>query len=66
MTLSFKKKNPAKNLFGDFNGWCIKDKTTYKGTKHELLTAKFSLNEIINKPSSCTDLLCVSEPKVET
>ena len=68
------KKNPFLTVaLGDFNAksqtWCKNDKTSYKGSKLDILTCSHGLHQLINEPthlvdssSSCIDLIFTFQP----
>ena len=68
------KKNPFLTVaLGDSNAksqtWCKNDKTSYKGSKLDILTCSHGLHQLINEPthlvdssSSCIDLIFTFQP----
>ena len=62
-------------MIDDFNAkskqWCEKDKTSFEGSRIQLLTSKFGLSQIITEPThilensrSSIDLLLTSQPNL--
>ena len=72
--MKLKKKNPFLTVaLGDFNAKSQtsfrNDKTSYEGSKLDILTCSHGLRQLINEPthlldssSSCTDLIFTSQP----
>ena len=70
------KKNPFLTVtLGDFNAtsqtWFKNNKTSYKGSKFDILTCNHGLHQLINEPthlldssSSCIDLIFTSQPNL--
>ena len=69
-------KNPFLTVaLGDFNAksqtWFRNDKTSYEGSKLDILTCSHGLHQLINEPthlldssSSCIDLIFTSQPNL--
>ena len=75
MTKLIKKILSLTVALGDFNvksqTWVKNDKTSYEGSKLDILTCSYGLHELINEPThlldsfpSCIDLTFTSQPNL--